>query len=362
MTVGPKNSEPSTDDVGAAQAPGTAATREETAANAAAAQADPAAGGNRRASFDVANFFQRYGVLIAFAVMVIFFCAERPSTFATLANLRDILSGSAALAVIAVALTVPMIMGDFDLSVGYSTQLLGAVVVTLMVEDNLATGWAILLTLAIGMTVTGLLGRLIAWSKVSSFVITLGAGILFYGIEVRIGHGNTISTGIPSTFRGIATSTPATFALPVWIAGAVAAVLWYVTEKTVAGRKMFAVGGNQEAARLSGIKVDRIRTLGFVIVGAGAAIAAVLITSQAASYFPSAATGLLIPAYASVFLGAAILRPGQFHILGTLIGVVFFQVIQVGLTFLGYAQSTSSVIQGAVFIAAVLISRVGARS
>ena len=96
----------------------------------------------------------------------------------------------------------------------------------------------------------------------------------------------------------------------------VSIILWYVTRHSVLGRRMAAVGGNQEAARLSGINVERMRTAGFIIVGIGAAVAAVIITSQAASDYADAATGLLIPAYAGVFLGAAVLRPGRVPHLG----------------------------------------------
>jgi ribose transport system permease protein len=88
-------------------------------------------------------------------------------------------------------------------------------------------------------------------------------------------------------------------------------------------------------------------------------VAAVIITSQAASSYPDSAAGLLIPAYAGVFLGAAVLRPGEFHVWGTLIGVLFMEIIQNGLTLMNYSSSTADVVQGAIFILAVLTSRIG---
>jgi ribose transport system permease protein len=316
--------------------------------------------GQRDLTSWIGPFFQRYGVLIAFAAVIIFFSLER-SVFLSLANFRAVFAGAAALSVIAAVLTVPMIMGDFDLSVGYNTQVLGAVVVTLMAFRGWATGTSIIATIVIGALIGLLLGSLIAWSKVSAFVITLGAGILLQGVELRITQGHTIFQGLEASYVKLAQDKFLTFTLPVWIALVVSIILWYVTRHSVLGRRMAAVGGNQEAARLSGINVEFMRTAGFVLVGIGAAVASVIITSQAASSYPDSATGLLIPAYAGVFLGAAVLRPGEFHIWGTMIGVLFMSFIQNGLTLMNYSSSTTDVIQGGIFIAAVLTSRIGRR-
>jgi ribose transport system permease protein len=321
----------------------------------------PARGFGRRLSPNVGVFFQRYGVLIAFLLVILFFSLEKPHAFPTLTNLRAVLSGMAALTVLAAVLTVPMIMGDFDLSVGFNAQVLGAIAVTLMAFDGLSAGTAIIVTLLIGGAIGMALGALIAWSRVSAFVITLGAGILLQGVELRITDGKTVFSGLSNSYVQIANHKLLSFTLPVWIALVVCLVLWYVTRHTVLGRYMAAVGGNQEAARLSGINVERMRTAGFVLVGIGAVIAGVIITSQAASAYPNSASGLLIPAYAGVFLGAAVLRPGEFHIWGTLIGVLFMSIIQNGLTLMNYSASTTNVIQGCVFIAAVLMSRIGNR-
>lgn len=322
----------------------------------------PAVGVRRRLLPDsVGAFFQTYGVLIAFAALILFFSLAKPEAFPTLDNVRAILAGAAALAVMSAVLTVPMTMGDFDLSIGFNVQVLGAIAVTLMASSGFGAPGAIAVTILAGAAIGTVLGALIAWSKVSAFVITLGAGILLQGIELRITDGKSIFEGLASGYAEIANKTLLSFNLPVWIALAVCLVLWYVTRHTVIGRFMAAVGGNQEAARLSGIHVERMRTAGFLIVGVGAAVAGVIITAQAASAYPNSATGLLIPAYAAVFLGAAVLRPGQFHIWGTLIGVMFMATIQNGLTLMNYSSSTTNIIQGAVFIAAVLVSRIGSR-
>ena len=316
----------------------------------------------RAAWAKVGPYFVRYGTIAAFLAVVALFSIARPNTFATWENWKSILNLGSVVMVIAAALTVPMIMGDFDLSVGYNTELLGAIAIVLVANVGIGTGGAVVLTLMLGAGIGAIIGAIVAWSKISAFVITLGAGTVMLGIELRITHnGQNIFSGIPSSFDKIATTEFLGLPLPVWLTFAVYIVLWFVTEHTVLGRYMAAIGGNQEAARLSGINVEVVRMCGFVIVGLGAALAGIILTSQAQQYYANAATGYLLPAYAGVFLGAATLRANQFHLLGTVIGVLFMQTIQTGLIIMNYQAYFANIIQGMILIVAVLLSRVGAR-
>ena len=317
----------------------------------------------RRASSRVAPYFVRFGTIAAFIIVVALFSIARPNTFATWENWQSILNLGSVVMIIAAALTVPMIMGDFDLSVGYNTQLMGAVAIVLLANVGLSTPVTVLLTLLLGAAVGAVIGGIVAWSKVSAFVITLGAGTIMLGIELRITHGGrNIFEGIPGGFFSIANKEFLGLQLPIWIMFAVYALLWFVTEHTVIGRYMAAIGGNAEAARLSGIRVEVVRLVGFVIVGLGAALAGIILTAQAQQYYANAATGYLLPAYAGVFLGAATLRANQFHIIGTFIGVLFMQTIQTGLIIMNYSAYLANIIQGAILIVAVVLSRVGSRS
>jgi len=131
---------------------------------------------------------------------------------------------------------------------------------------------------------------------------------------------------------------------------------------TEVGRFMYAIGGNQEAARLSGIRVRTLRVAGFVIVSLTAALVGVLITSGGGgNYTPSFGTYLLLPAYAGAFLGAACFRPGEFNIPGTVVGVALLATISTGLTFLNLQTYLINLVQGAILIAAVLVSTVAGR-
>ena len=115
--------------------------------------------------------------------------------------------------------------------------------------------------------------------------------------------------------------------LQVWIALVVALVLWILLDATELGRFMYAIGGNEEAARLSGIRTRLLRTVGFMIVATTAAMVGILISAAGAGYTPNAGQYLLLPAYAGAFLGAACFRPGEFNIPGTVVGVLFLGTI-----------------------------------
>lgn len=319
--------------------------------------------GLRRASATVGPYFVRYGTLAAFAAVVAIFSIARPSVFATWENWQSMLNLGSVIMVMAAALTVPMIMGDFDLSVAFNVQLLGAFVIVLIAEHSMNTGLGIVFTLLLGAVIGAAIGAVVAYSRVSAFVITLGAGTILLGAELRLTHGGrNIFEGIPSGFTRIANTDFLSLRLPIWITFGVFVLLWFLTEHTVLGRYMAAIGGNMEAARLGGVNVEVVRVIGFVIVGLGSALAGIIVTAQAEQYYANAATGLLLPAYAGVFLGAATLRAGQFHLFGTFVGVLFMQTIQTGLIIMNYSAYIANVIQGTVLIVAVLLSRVGART
>ena len=160
----------------------------------------------RRASTAIAPYFVRYGTIAAFLAVVALFSIARPDTFATWENWQSIFNLGSVVMVMAAALTVPMIMGDFDLSVGYNAQLLGAVAIVLVANVAISTGFTIVLTLLLGAAIGAIIGAIVAWSKVSAFVITLGAGTVMLGIELRITHdGRNIFEGIPAGYQSIAT-------------------------------------------------------------------------------------------------------------------------------------------------------------
>jgi ribose transport system permease protein len=179
------------------------------------------------------------------------------------------------------------------------------------------------------------------------------------GVEFGLTNQDTVYDGIPSGFTQIAQGEFLGLSNQIWIAAVIALVIWLLLDRTELGRFMYAIGGNPEAARLSGVRVLRLRMLGFIIVGLAGAVVGILLISQSASYAPNGGTSYLLPAFAAVFLGAAVFRPGEFNVLGTVVGVLFLGVIQTGLTMLDLDTWVINLVQGGILIAAVLISRLG---
>jgi ribose transport system permease protein len=323
---------------------------------------EPQLSRSRRARARARTFLTRYLTILAFAAVVVVFSLLKPTIYPTVENWQSMLNLGGPVIILACVLTVPLIMGDFDLSVGYNVQLMAAVVMVLISRHSVASAVAIFVTLVLGGIVGTIVGMIVTYSRASAFVITLGAGTVMLGLELKLSHGGkTIFEHIPPAYGNLALSKFLGVQWTIWIMLLVFVVLTVLTESTVLGRYIAAAGSNRETARLGGVNISLVRIVAFAIVGIGAATAAILLTSQANQYYPNLGIGSLLPAYAAVFLGATILRPGQFHIVGTFIGAIFLQAIQTGLILMNYSSAVADVIQGAVLILAVVLSRVAAQ-
>jgi ribose transport system permease protein len=204
-------------------------------------------------------------------------------------------------------------------------------------------------------------GVLIARFGGSSFIITLAMGTILTGIEFAITNQEQILGELPSAL--ITIGQEASFLglnNQVWIAIIICLIGWFLLDKTEPGRFMRAIGSNAEAARLAGVPILRLRIAGFVIVAVCAAIVGILLVSLTGQYTPNIGTSYLLPTYAGVFLGAAAFRPGEFNVPGTVVGVLLLGVIQSGLTLLEFQTFLINLVQGAILIAAVLLSRLDA--
>lgn len=308
------------------------------------------------------SFVSRYGVLLAFVVTVIVFSVARPDTFPTADNLQSILNTAAPAAIVALGLTVPLVMKDFDLSFGSMIGLAGGAAVILMSEHGSSWTTAILVALGLGLAAGVVNGYLISYLGGSSFIITLAMGTVLTGVEFAFTKQSTVFAGADASYVKIAQGELLGFSNMVWIALGIALLLWILLDLTETGRYMYAVGGNSEAARLSGVRTRWLRLWGFVLIALAGAIVGVLLTSNSASYTPNFGTSYLLPAYAAAFLGAAVFRPGEFNIPGTVLGVVFLGVIQTGLTMLSLQTYIINLVQGAILVSAVLLSRLGRQS
>ncbi len=301
----------------------------------------------------------RSAVPVALIGVIIGFGAARPSTFLTWNNFKFVLVDSAAPAVLALGLTVILVMGEFDLSIGSMLGLGGATAVSLMSLHHLSWPLALVIAAAVAVVAGIVNGALIAYAGMSSFITTLAMGTMLVGCEFLFTGDTTIYSGVSATYLKLGQSIVGGINVQVWIALGFAFLLWLLLERTEPGRYMYAIGGNREAARLSGLAVRPYLIAGFIIVALSAALAGVLITAQNGASSPQAGLPYLLPAYAAAFLGSTTFRPGQFNIAGTLVSVVFLGVVGSGLTMLALSTAVIDLVQGGILIFAMLLSRLG---
>jgi ribose transport system permease protein len=305
--------------------------------------------------------FARYGVVMAFGVMLLTFTLLRPSTFPTVDNAKSILVAAAPGMIVALGLTVALVMGDFDLSIGSMVGFAAGAAIALMVYHSVPWQLTIVLVLAMALGVGIVNGLLVPVFGGNSFIMTLGMATMLTGLEYAFTEQATVFQGVPQGYVDLGAKSLFGLSNQVWIALVVALVLWILLDATEIGRFMYAIGGNQEAARLSGIRTRLLRTVGFMIVAFAAAMVGILTSAAGAGYTPNSGQYLLLPAYAGAFLGAACFRPGEFNIPGTVVGVLFLGTIGTGLTLLNLQTYLINLVQGAILIVAVLLSTVAAR-
>ncbi|MCW2526726.1 MAG: transporter permease [Pseudonocardiales bacterium] len=300
--------------------------------------------------------FSGLGVFGAFVLMLVVFVVMRPGTFSKSQTWLSILDASAIPAIIAVGLTLALIVGEFDLSIGATLSLGMAISVTLLskhgVDWRLAAIIAILLCAIVGLVN----GAVVTRGRVNSFIATLAMSNVVGGVESRITDQKTLAQDIPAGFTSFGTKQFLSLSYAFWIAVILAAVLFVVCHYAQLGRRLYAVGSAAEAARLAGLRVRWLRTIGFTSAAAAAGLAGVCLAAQSSSYYPNAGQGYLLPAYAAAFLGTAI-AAGRFAIVATVFGVVFLQSLQTGLTVLNVSSWVVLVMQGLVLIGAVMLAR-----
>lgn len=314
---------------------------------------------------------RQFGGLLGMVAIVLFFAISLPDTFLTARNLLNVSQQISMLAVVAATMTVVMVMGDFDLSVGAMASLAGVVAAALFLQ-----GWpvpaAVAAALAVGLAGGLFNGLLVSVIGILPFVATLATLTVFSGFAFIVSGGRTIfGRDIPASFSGFARSGPQiaeldgrALILPnlTIVALLVVLVIWVVLEQTSYGRRLDAIGGNKEAARLAGLPVVTLRFTAFAFTGIGAALAGLMVASRVASANPTQGDGLMLSAIAAVFLGMTLTRDGQPRVLATLAGVVVLGILDNGLTQMRVDSYVRQVLVGAIILLSVGISALGKRS
>jgi ribose transport system permease protein len=303
----------------------------------------------------------RFGTLGMLALLIAVSAALAPATFPTTDNAINILNQSALAAVIAMGLTFPLVTGEFDLSIGNTASLSGVAACALIVDSNASAPAAFALAIGIGALIGVLNGLIVTVLNVNALVATLGVGTMAVGVNYAIAGGAPVALPNPDAFLEISLGRFLGVPHPVWVMALLAIGLWLLLNRTVLGRSMQAVGGNSVASRLSGIRVDRVRMLAFVICGTLAGLAGVLLATRTASAAVSAGDGYLLSSFAAAFFGSAVLRDAQFHIVGTLVGVITVAVGFNEIALVGMETYYQYLFQGLLLIIGVGVGTVARR-
>jgi len=304
--------------------------------------------------------FARYATIIGLALMIVIFSILSPDAFPTLNNFVNVLNQASLATIIAGGLTLAVVVGELDLSIGYAASLHGVLVTGLIVHDKLPIALAIVIVLALGALIGVVNGLIVTKLRVNSVIATLGVGTIIVGLAFAYSSGVPIVAGVPEGFLQLSLGRWL-FGIPnpIIIMAVVVVGLWVLVERTAIGQEIQAVGGNPIAARLAGINVDRIKILGFVISAVCAALTGALLASRLGSGTTNAADAYLLTAFAAVFLGSATLRDGEFHVLGTFIGTLIIVFGFNGLNIFGAPTFSQYVFQGTILVVAVALSSLG---
>ena len=295
---------------------------------------------------------RRLGTLAGLAGLCLLLWILTPH-FLTLSNLLNVLEQTSINGVIAVGMTFVILSGGIDLSVGSILALAGVVMATLL-HQGWAPPLAIAGGLAIGFGFGALNGMAIAWGRLPPFIATLGMMSIARGFALLFTEGRPVS-GFDQAFRSLATSRLLGIPAPVVVTAAVYIAARFVLSSTRFGRYVYAMGGNEEATRLSGVNVRLHKTLVYGVSGLTSAVAAVLLTARLNSAQPIAGMMYELDAIAAVVIGGTSLAGGEGGVGGTLIGALIMGVLRNGLNLLGVSSFLQQVVIGLVIVVAVLL-------
>ncbi len=305
---------------------------------------------------DLGLLAARYGTVGA-AVLIFAVFALSNGRFVSAANISNILVQISVLMVISSGLTVAVASGEFDLSVGQVAGLSSVLVAGLMVWSGLPIASAIALAVLAGTALGIVNGLLVTRLRIPSLIATLAMGPIALGLNYAYDGGDSIYASFPAAFYVIATGRVGdVLPVPILIAAVVVAVFYVLVNHTRLGRAVVATGSNLQAARLSGISVNRCRMVALTLSALGAAMGGIMLTARLGTGQPGAGEPYLMDSLTAVFLGMTAFKPGRATVQGTLVGVVIIGMLDNGLNLLGAPFYLQNEVRGVVMIAAVSLA------
>lgn len=294
------------------------------------------------------GFYALIGLVLLFSVLL-------PATYPTATNLTAVLNNESVGLMVAMALLIPIVAGQFDLSVASVLTLSMIVTVGCFQFFETPIWVACLAGVAVGALVGLINGFCVAWLGINSLVATLATGSMALGVALWWTNGSIFADNVPGGFRSLGDKV-GFVPLPFVFAAVVCVVLWWVLERTPVGRYLYAMGDSEPAARLVGLPTSGLTVGAFVASGTIAGAAGVVEAAILGSGNPQVGAGFLLPGFAAVFLGAAIYTIGRYNVIGTFVAVFVLAALVAGLQQFGLPFYIESLLKGAVLLVAVAIT------
>lgn len=310
----------------------------------------------------VTDFVTKWGTVIAIIVLIVFFAITMPQ-FITPSNIITILRSISIVTVIAIGLTVALTVNGLDLSIGSAATFANSLVVSLFVWYSMSTLSALIIALIVTLIIAAVNSLLIVKVKIPDMLATLSTMFIFEGIAMTYTGGGSISEGMPRldgtpTVGVLTPSFKLLGQVPyiIIIMLAVVGLVYVFLNFTKHGRYLYVVGGNIEAARLSGIPVDRYRAIAYFLSTLLAALGGIMIASRIGSAQINAGAGYLMPAVAAAFIGYSFGGAGKPNAIGTFVGAVLIGVLENGLVMMSVPYYSLNIVKGTVLAIALAIT------
>nr|WP_194288286.1 ABC transporter permease [Agrobacterium tumefaciens] len=302
------------------------------------------------------SLLQTFGIGLVFLAICIFFSISS-EFFLTWNNLSNVLRQSSINGVLAVGVTFVILTGGIDLSVGSVMALAGAIAGSLL---TISAAYPLPVGIAAGFAVGGLCGwlsgTLVAYLKLPSFVATLGMLSMARGLTLIFTDGRPIPNLLPS-FKWIGGGNIEGVPVPALILFGVFIIAWVTLKYTTFGRYVFAVGGNERAAKASGVSTKLVMTSAYIVSGVLAGLGGLLLTARTTAALPQAGVGYELDAIAAVVIGGTSLAGGRGTLVGSLFGALIIGTLNNGMDLLGISSNYQQFLKGAIIIAAVVVDR-----
>lgn len=307
----------------------------------------------------LASWISTYAVILVLALLVIAFSALMPRTFASMGNFQVIVSSQTVPLILAIAATLVLRAGEFDLSLG-NLMAFSAVLLGVLYDSGINGGVAVAVVLLSGLLVGYLNALLVVKVGVNSLVATLGMLSVLAGASFALTNGRRAGN-YPETLDSATNGLVLGLPVMTYYGWALVIVVWFICERTALGRRLLFIGGNRDSARLAGIRVDAVRMGSFVAASGLATAAGIVIAGSLGSIDPGIGASYLLAPFAAAFLGSTTITPGRYNALGTLAGLYLLAVGITGLQLLGGAVWVPDVFNGVALLFAVSLGILAGR-